>query len=63
MKTVHCPQCRQNVDSVLCPRCGVLTERGRVAQRAARKPRGFEPTVYTVHLRRVKDGGVDAEAS
>mgnify|MGYP003580373219 CR=1 FL=1 len=60
----HCPVCLCNVDGVLCPRCGVLTVTGLL--RRVRKPRitdGYEPLTYPVHLKRVRDGGLDVEAS
>lgn len=60
---VHCPRCRRNMDAVLCPRCGVLTERGRLAEGRAHKVLESEVPVYTLHLKRVRDGGVDVEAS
>lgn len=63
MKVYHCPRCRQNVDAVLCPRCSVLTERGLLPQRRAPRVQGYEPPTYTLHLGRIREGGVDVEAS
>lgn len=62
--TWHCPRCRQNIDAPLCPRCGVLTESGLLREKRAPKRHGyepFEPTVYRLHLKFIRDGGVDIE--
>lgn len=66
VRPTHCPRCHQNVDAVICPRCGVLTEPGLLRQPHRPKRHGYEPyepTVYKLHLNLIRDGGVDVEAS
>lgn len=59
----HCPRCLRNLVDVLCPRCGVLTVEGRVAERRrARRPEDvYEPAHYTLHAIRIRDDGLDVE--
>lgn len=59
----HCPRCLRNLVDVLCPRCGVLTVDGRVAERPhARRPAdAYEPPRYALHTIRIHDDGLDLE--
>lgn len=67
--TLHCPRCRKNVDAVICPRHGVMTIPGRLREQPERHrmanahTASAEPTVYTLHLKLIREGGVDVEAS